>query len=304
MQVFVVDRKSGRTRRVGPRALWVLATTALALFVAGTIGAYQMSWVSASDRAAVERLADELAHQRRDLDAAQRTERNSRAALARRVGEMQARLMRIEALGQRVAEAADVAADEFDFDSPPALGGPESGSDVAPVPVDGLLQQIDRNLRRKEAQLEALTELVEGRSFVAVSEPSGRPVESGWISSRYGKRIDPFTGSPAWHSGIDFAGHLGSDVLAVAAGVVVVAGAQKGLGRYVDIDHGNGWMTRYAHLQEIRVAVGDIVDRGQTIATMGSTGRSTGPHLHFEVRRDGRRVNPALALNGRSAAQK
>lgn len=299
MQVFIVDRKTGRARRIGPRGLYMLAAGGLLLAVVGGLGVYQMTWVGTADRAAMARLADELAEQRRDLDAARVMERNSRAALARRVGEMQARLMRIEALGQRVVETADVSADEFDFDSPPALGGPETSAAVGAVQVDGLLRRIDRDLRRKEAQLEALTEVIEGRSFVAVSEPSGRPVESGWISSRYGKRIDPITGVPAWHSGIDFAGRRGSAVLAVAAGVVVVTGSQKGLGRYIDLDHGNGWKTRYAHLEEIRVATGDIVERGQTIATMGSSGRSTGPHLHFEVRRDGRQVNPAVALNGR-----
>ncbi len=299
MQVFVVDRKSGRVRRLGLRASLLLAAGGSLLAMAGMLVVYQISSIGAGERAALARLASELAEQRHALEAARFAESSQRAALGRRVGEVQARLMRIEALGQRVASAAGIADGEFDFDSAPALGGPETLADIDPVPVEGLLQRIDGDLRRKEAQFEALTELIEGRSFVAVREPSGRPVRAGWISSRYGKRIDPITGVPAWHSGIDIAGRRGSDVVAVAAGVVIGAGAQKGLGRYIDIDHGNGWKTRYAHLEEIRVDIGDIVDRGQTIATMGSSGRSTGPHLHFEVRRDGRQVNPAVALNAR-----
>ncbi len=129
-----------------------------------------------------------------------------------------------------------------------------------------------------------------------LSQPAGRPITEGWLSSRYGRRIDPITGESAWHSGVDFAGKRGSDVIAVAAGVVVEASSQKGFGRYVEVDHGNGWTTRYAHLDSFDVAAGDIVTRGQRLGAMGSSGRSTGPHVHFEVRQNGRKVNPQKVL--------
>jgi murein DD-endopeptidase MepM/ murein hydrolase activator NlpD len=122
--------------------------------------------------------------------------------------------------------------------------------------------------------------------------PDGRPVVEGYISSYYGERQDPFNGHEAMHKGVDFAGVMGSQVVAVAAGVVTRAEGQAGYGNLVEINHGNGFVTRYGHNQKVLVGVGDTVVRGQSIALMGSTGRSTGPHVHFEVLRNGRQVNP------------
>jgi murein DD-endopeptidase MepM/ murein hydrolase activator NlpD len=123
--------------------------------------------------------------------------------------------------------------------------------------------------------------------------PSGRPVRNGWVSSGYGMRTDPFTGKKEFHEGIDFAGKEGSRVLAVADGIVSWAGWRKGYGKMVEITHGNGYATRYAHNEKLLVSVGETVKKGQTIALMGSTGRSTGPHVHFEVVHNDREVNPA-----------
>ena len=130
--------------------------------------------------------------------------------------------------------------------------------------------------------------------------PQGRPVNSGWISSYFGKRTDPFTGKPANHTGIDFAGKLGDPVNAVAEGVVTWSGDRYGYGIMVEINHGNGYVTRYAHNSENLVAVGDEVKKGQTVALMGETGRATGPNLHFEVLRNGRRVNPVNFIRASS----
>ena len=121
---------------------------------------------------------------------------------------------------------------------------------------------------------------------------AGRPIKLGWVSSNYGSRTDPFHGSMAWHSGIDFAGRLGSEIVSVAGGVITASGEHNGYGRMVEINHGNGLVTRYAHNQKVLVNVGDTVQKGQSIALIGSTGRSTGPHLHFEVLKGGRQVNP------------
>jgi murein DD-endopeptidase MepM/ murein hydrolase activator NlpD len=120
-----------------------------------------------------------------------------------------------------------------------------------------------------------------------------RPVWGGWISSHYGQRTDPFTGRPAIHRGLDFAGLDNSAILAVAPGVVTWSGRQRGYGNLIEIDHGHGWITRYGHNAANLVAVGDYVKPGQTIALMGSTGRATGTHLHFEVLYRGRHQNPA-----------
>lgn len=120
-----------------------------------------------------------------------------------------------------------------------------------------------------------------------------RPVVGGWVSSHYGKRADPFTGDPAMHRGLDFAGPVNSVILAVAPGVVTWSGPLRGYGNLIEIDHGNGWVTRYGHNASNYVSLGDYVKPGQTIALMGATGRATGTHLHFEVLYQGRHMNPA-----------
>jgi len=125
---------------------------------------------------------------------------------------------------------------------------------------------------------------------------SGRPVEKGWISSGYGMRTDPFNGRKRWHNGVDFAGKAGANVVAVASGVVTWSSKYNNYGNMVEIDHGEGVVTRYAHNQENKVKVGDLVQRGQVIAALGSTGRSTGPHLHFEVYKNGRAVDPSVYI--------
>ncbi|RME32910.1 MAG: M23 family metallopeptidase, partial [Gammaproteobacteria bacterium] len=128
--------------------------------------------------------------------------------------------------------------------------------------------------------------------------PEGRPVIKGWLSSPFGKRIDPLTGRRDFHPGVDFAGHKGSEVLAVASGVVSYAGRRSGYGNIVEIVHGDGLVTRYAHNQKNLVEAGQRVKKGQVIALMGNTGRSTGPHVHFEVLKDGKLLNPRNIVKG------
>jgi murein DD-endopeptidase MepM/ murein hydrolase activator NlpD len=123
-------------------------------------------------------------------------------------------------------------------------------------------------------------------------------VLEGYVSSYFGERQDPFTGHEAWHKGVDFAGQAGAEVVAVAAGIVTRSESSHGYGNLVEINHGNGYVTRYGHSQALLVKTGDIVTRGQPVATIGSTGRSTGPHVHFEVLRNGQHVNP-LSFTGR-----
>jgi len=210
---------------------------------------------------------------------------------------MQARLLRIEALGERVAEVARLDEGEFRFDERPAVGGPESDVDtpqaqLAPefmLAADTLAGQI----RAREDELEVLASLLAKQKFHEEVALAGRPIKLGWMSSGFGRRVDPITGRMAWHAGADFAGKPGSDVVAVASGVVTFAGERNGYGRMIEINHGAGYITRYGHHNELLVAAGDVVKKGQVIGRMGSTGRSTGPHVHFEVLKDGRQVNPA-----------
>ena len=215
--------------------------------------------------------------------------------LALRMGVLNAHLIRLNALGKRLTQMANLSSSEFDFDRDPALGGPESGTSGrgAQVPdLSAMLDQFDRRLDFRATQFNALEYVLLGRQLSAEIRPTGRPVLSGYISSYFGERMDPFDGEEAFHKGLDFASDRGADVLAVGQGVVSWAGPRAGYGVMVEINHGNGYDTRYAHNSAVEVAVGDTVERGQAIAVVGSTGRSTGPHVHFEVLKDGRQIDP------------
>ena len=219
-------------------------------------------------------------------------------ALAARVGELNARLIRLDALGKRLTEAAELDAREFNFDAPPAVGGPENpmpGETGAAVPsVEALLDSLQATIDDRSRQLAALETLILSRELAQQIVPGGTPVEAGYISSFYGNRTDPFTGKAAFHAGLDFAGPPGTRVLAAADGVVSKVGRNRNFGNFVEITHGKGYVSRYGHNASLLVQAGDTVKRGDPIALMGSTGRSTGTHLHFEVIKNGRSVNPLV----------
>src|SRR5690554_4049261 len=213
---------------------------------------------------------------------------------AKQAGLLQARIARLESLGSRLAERASFD-DEFDFYSVPAIGGPyeTSATEVlGQADIQQTLSDLNIYLDRREQELKAIDGLLNNRRLQEESYLAGRPAASGWVSSHFGKRIDPFTGRVAWHKGIDFAGKMGTDVTAVSSGVVVWAGKRYGYGNLVEINHGNGFTTRYAHSGQINVKMGDIVSNDQAIAQMGSTGRSTGPHVHFQVLKNSQAVEP------------
>jgi murein DD-endopeptidase MepM/ murein hydrolase activator NlpD len=158
--------------------------------------------------------------------------------------------------------------------------------------LSAMIDNLESQLAARDAQLGVLETLIMQRELRRQIRPEGRPVTRGYLSSGFGTRQDPFTGHGAWHLGVDFAGKEGDPVLAVGAGIVTFAGERSGYGLVVEVNHGDGFVTRYAHNRRILVKVGDSVIRGHQLAAMGSTGRSTGPHVHFEVLRNGRQVNP------------
>ncbi|MDQ2640933.1 MAG: M23 family metallopeptidase [Pseudomonadota bacterium] len=215
-------------------------------------------------------------------------------AISVRMGELNAHVVRLDALGRRLTEMAKISSGEFNFDSTPALGGPDEDSAAGSAMIPDLTRLIDdmeRRLEQRDSQLLALENVILSRSLHEAVRPEGRPVAAGYVSSYFGSRTDPFEGHTATHKGLDFAGQAGSEVLAVAEGVVSRVEKASGYGNLVEIKHGE-YVTRYAHNQKALVAVGDRVSRGQAIALMGSTGRSTGPHVHFEVLQNGRHVDP------------
>jgi murein DD-endopeptidase MepM/ murein hydrolase activator NlpD len=236
-----------------------------------------------------------LVSERRDLERARQETRAHLDALALRVAELQAHVMRVNALGERLVDAGKLDNEEFDFSAAPPVGGGESPGEGRPQEIGEIqaeMEQLTAQLLDRERKLLLLEDVLMSRQVLSEVVPSGKPVTKGWISSLYGSRTDPFTGKKSAHHGIDFVGKRGTDVIAVASGVVIRSERTDGYGNLVELRHADGYTTRYAHNQENLVQVGDLVTKGQTIALLGSTGRSSGPHVHFEVRKNGRSVNP------------
>ncbi|MBO9852999.1 M23 family metallopeptidase [Xanthomonas phaseoli] len=218
-------------------------------------------------------------------------------ALAARLGELQAQATRLNALGERLTEMGKLKDGEFDFDEPVGVGGGDEP--VSDMPVKDLKQtlgQVEQQFSASGQQLNVLASLMFDHQLEQNSVPSRMPIRNTYITSGFGGRADPFDGGSAFHKGVDFHANVGDPVLSVAGGVVSYAGVRGGYGNVVEVDHGNGYVTRYAHNSRLVVKVGDLVRAGQQVARAGSSGRSTGAHVHFEVWADGRVVNPRKFL--------
>ncbi|MBN7818243.1 M23 family metallopeptidase [Bowmanella yangjiangensis] len=237
-----------------------------------------------------------LIKQKEEVELLKETTQQQLTGMLMKLGEVQGQLHRLNALGERLANESGLNSEEFNFSELPAVGGPaqdlvetqvQAASDVM-FQIDQMLAQLDG----KAKQLQALESILLNHHIEAQSYLAGRPINSGWLSSYYGVRKDPFSGMPAMHKGLDFAGQEGDEVVATGAGLVTWAGERYGYGNLVEIEHGNGLVTRYGHNKDLEVKVGDVVTKGQTIAIMGSTGRSTGAHVHYEVMQHGRQIDP------------
>jgi murein DD-endopeptidase MepM/ murein hydrolase activator NlpD len=221
-------------------------------------------------------------------------------ALALKMGTLQAQVLRLNALGSRLTRMAGLDGREFSFDTAPGVGGPEKATPVAAVSSPDITRNMDllaHDLQRSQARLIALESVMIDRKLVEAVTPAGWPVQGGWVSSGFGSRMDPFTGHQAVHEGVDIAARFGGPIFAMGEGVVSFAGEKTGYGLMVEITHQSGLVTRYSHCSATVVKEGEKVMRGQEIAKVGTTGRSTGPHLHFEVIRNGQPVNPIAYLD-------
>ncbi len=304
MNVILLSRRDGKARQFNlarPATLAViLAVTALVVGGAFALG-LQLGKGVRREVALAEttRFAGLLAQQKQEIASLKQQLQLRIDAMAMRIGEVNAHVIRLDALGKRLTEMADIDSREFDFDRDPPSGGPEGEGVSAQIPdLSAMLAQLEQRADLRESQLAALENVILTRELKEEIRPEGRPVSSGYISSYFGERADPFDGLEKFHKGVDFAGTLGSDVVAVATGVVTWAGERSGYGKLIEINHGDGYATRYAHNESLLVAVGQTVKRGEPIALMGSTGHSTGPHVHFEVLHNGRPVDP-LSVIGR-----
>lgn len=301
MKVILINKKHGGSRSLElgrwSRALLSLCCLGLPLsLVAVGYLAGQDSEPRSLRGASVDALQDEVDQQSDELAELRVEAERKVQALTLSLAELQARMTRIDALGEHLTAMADLEDGEFDFSQPPALGGPMVGAfnvEYTSFDLDTQLSQFERRLTDREQQLDVLESLLTNRSLNDQAWLSGRPVEKGWISSHYGTRNDPFTGAPAMHDGIDFAGKEGANVIAVAGGVVTWTGSRSGYGEMVEISHGDGLVTRYAHNKQNLVEPGDVVRKGQPVGIMGISGRSTGAHVHFEVYKHGRSVDPS-----------
>ncbi len=302
MQVILISSRLAKARSLSLSLRHVVVTATLGLaVVVGLAGAlYWLSLRFAADLKIplVHQLV--LAAQKNESERSREFMQQNLNSMAVKIGEMQAQLTRLDALGERLSSMAGIRPQEFRFSETPGLGGAQS---TTMPPQNLTLTQFNEKVTLLSRQMESRTDmlgLLEAQMFEqAVKKkamPTMMPVSSPYNASSFGYRIDPFTGQQAMHEGIDFITDVGTPVVAAAGGVVQFAGFHPQYGNMIDIDHGNDLVTRYAHLSKVLVKEGDLLQRGRHIAESGTTGRSTGPHLHFEVRFRGAAQNPTRFL--------
>lgn len=304
MKIILVNQQHGHSRTIILKG-WVKGLLSLCLVgapVAFGVFGYEFA-VSRTPHALNGQTASnwhqQLSDQSQQLAEIKQESRGQLEALTQRLASMQASLLRLDAVGERVTNLANLDDGEFDFSQPVGVGGPPSeyAVDYSVPDFLGAIERLEAQLDDRQQQLEILEGLLISRQSQEDSQVAGRPVEKGYVSSHFGRRTDPFTGQLAWHPGIDISSEQGSEIQAVGAGVVTWSAQRSGYGLMVEVNHGNGFTTRYAHADLLLVDAGEIVKKGQSIALVGSSGRSTGPHVHFEVYKNGRVVDPASYIN-------
>ena len=309
MKIILISNKIDKVRTLSLSSWAKCALSILLLGIpvtAGTMLGIKIAdgrWELLFDNS-IAQMQSQIVLQREDVDAGRQQLDNSLSGMTLKLAKLRSRLVRLDALGEQLTQIASLDDGEFDFSSTPGLGGPIQSplSEVAneaeiEEKVSVMFAKLDDSISSRESQLQILQSMLSDKKLKSESMVAGRPIKKGWMSSEYGLRIDPFHGKQQWHAGIDFAGRDGDDVIAVASGVVTWSGDRNGYGKMVEINHSDGYITRYAHNQENIANLGTIVQKGDVIAQMGSSGRSTGPHVHFEVFKNGRTVDPASYIH-------
>ena len=303
MHIILVPgcQATAKTLNVTPRLLMVLIAGLCCLFFAMS---FFLAWIGihfnlpfSSDLVAPVRQVQQVQQQEQNLKI-EAYMRNNISSMAGKLGEIQAQVMRLDSLGERIAKLSGVGLPKPDVSKKDGKGGPLIHS-ALPVSADELQTEIDRLagfIEQRSDELTALESQLMERRIKAVLLPTSMPITADHVGSGFGRRVDPIAGIGAMHEGIDFVADPGTQVFASAGGVVQTAEYHPQYGNLIEIDHGNDFSSRYAHLSKINVKPGQVVKRGQLIAASGNTGRSTGPHLHFEVRFKGVAQNPARFL--------
>lgn len=302
MEIILITGRTARTRKLALRP-WHVVLTASVFFIIIAIAAIAVSHLSF-------RYADKIEHPLlRKLVISPQYEQHLEIQshlydnlniMAAKLGQMQAQLLRLDALGERLAESTGLQPQEFMFNQTPGQGGAPSSLPAHNHSFDEfnlLLHELSQALDERADKLSVLDTLLRRDRLEKKVLPSVMPIDgSEWYSSGFGYRIDPFTGKRAFHEGVDFVAVTGTPIRAAADGIVVYSDRHPSYGNMIEIDHGGELVTRYAHASKLLVEIGEIVTSGQKIAEVGSTGRSTGPHLHFEIRHKGVPKNPSLFL--------
>lgn len=292
---FIID--TGHRGRIAMQARPGVAALALVIIGVG-LGAIGDGLVRDLHH---DRLKVAVSEQARTLEATRREAQREVNALAARMAELQAEANRLNALGERLTRAAQLGDGEFDFDKPVGIGGAGPVRDMHARELRNGMTGLDVQLQHSGRQLSVLEALLFNRELDKSSLPTGLPIQQSYITSNFGYRADPLGGGSQFHKGVDFEANTGDPVLTVADGVVTYSGVRSGYGNVIEVDHGNGYVTRYAHNSRLTRQVGDLVRRGQEVAKAGSTGRSTGAHVHFEVWDNGAVVNPQQFLGQATA---
>lgn len=301
MNIIVVSERLARARTI-TLGLPQVALLGMGLVIAVLVAAAAMNYLmlrAASDFNIPYLQTMLLSAQQEQHEKTQSYLRENLNAMAVKLGQMQAQLVRLDTLGERLARLAGFKPQDLVFGELPGRGGALSSIPSQDLSLGDFTRQLDtltRQLDDRGDKLGVLESLFTLDSAKKKLIPTMLPVDGGWYSSNFGWRIDPFTGQRAFHEGIDVMAEQGTTVRAAAGGVVVYSEFHPQYGNMIEIDHGNDLITRYAHASLRLVRVGDVVLRGAKIAEVGRTGRATGTHLHFEVRQRGAPVNPTQFL--------
>jgi len=301
MNIILVSGKLSKARSITLTAHHLVAGAALAT-ISVLLLAFCIQWVvlryaPSLNSPLLNTLILSVQHEQNEK--VQNYLRENLNAMAAKLGQMQAQLLRLDTLGERLAKTAGFKPQEFMFDQAPGRGGAVSNQPTYELSIGDLTQQINLLTKQMEDRTEKLG-ILDSLMIVDSAKkkllPSVMPIEGGWYSSNYGWRIDPITGVRAFHEGMDFMAEMGTPAHAAAGGMVIYSDFHSQYGNMIEIDHGNGLISRYAHLSKRMVKNGDVVLSGGLVGAVGSTGRSTGPHLHFEVRQNGEPLNPVRFL--------
>ena len=306
--MILINSRADKTRSINLSVLGQISLAAVVLGIPLILGLWlgsslaDKSWRLVFENTIAE-MRQQILVQHEDVESGKHQVENTLSAMTAKLAQMRSRIVRLDALGEQLTQIASLQNGEFDFSISAGLGGPNDSlnseltrSMSSQEQIKMMFASLENNISDREAQLNVLQSMMSDNRLKNEAIVAGRPIVKGWLSSQYGMRTDPFHGKQQWHSGIDFAGREGSDIIAVAAGVVTWSGTQSGYGNMVEINHSDGYVTRYAHNKENLAKLGAIVKRGDVIAKMGSTGRSTGPHVHFEVYKNGRTVDPSTYI--------